>query len=363
MSDVDGTRSEAEGVSADGGAGSPRVAVITPTYNRANLIADAVESVLAQTLDAPIEMAIVDDGSTDETEAVLKPYLEKHGVGAGREAESGVRKAREAASGVTITYTRLEKQGVVAARNTAIANTTAPFIAFLDSDDYWLPDKLEKQLALMDADANVGVVHTSFRYVNEQGEYTDAGPQRLDNPCVGDCLDVLLNEFLVLFSSVMVRRDVVERAAAAEAHGQPFDARWINAQDYDLMLRAARLCEFAYVPQPLVAYRVHGAHGAMGNLKRAFGFHCRVQLDFVKRYGDEIGVSDEEIRRRVVEFLAGRAESMFWQRRFDQARDLCELARELEVYNERFAAIEKKASRPAWVYKAKDTMDRLLGRR
>ena len=85
-------------------------------------------------------------------------------------------------------------------------------------------------------------------------------------------------------------------------------------------------------------------------------------MDFIKRYGDEVGIDETEIKKRIVNFVAGRAESMFWQRDFEKARDLCELARELDVYNDRFAAIEKKATRPAWLYKAKDAVDRLLGR-
>ncbi len=324
------------------------IAVVTPTHNRAGLIAVALDSVVAQTTPVRIEVAIVDDGSTDDTAQALEPYLKKYGDPAGR---------------IVMRYTRLEKQGVVAARNTAIAQTTAPFIAFLDSDDCWHPDKLAKQLAALEADDRVALVHTSFRYVDEAGRITDDGPQRLDNPCVGDCLDVLLHEFLVLFSSVMVRRSVVAKAAKAEAHGQPFDARWTNSQDYDLCLRCARFGSLAYIAEPLTLYRIHGGHGAMGNLARAFGFHCRVQMDFVKRYGGEAGVDEAEIKRRVAKFLGGRAESAFWRRQFETAKKLCGLAKELGVHGPRFEAVERKASRPAWIYKLKDRVDRWLGRR
>lgn len=327
------------------------VAVITPSYNRATLLPIALDSIIAQTLvqtqPGRIEVAVVDDGSTDNTDEVIQPYLDKYS---------------DEISKVVIRYTKLEKQGVVTARNTGIAQTTAPAIAFLDSDDYWDPTKLEKQLALLNADEKVGLVHTSFRYVNEQGVITDDGPQRLANPCVGDCLDTLLNEFLVLFSSVMVRRTIVDQIAGAEEHGQPFDSRWINSQDYDLVLRSARLCELAYVPEPMTLYRIHGAHGAMGNLKKAFGFHCRVQLDFVKRYGDQIGVTESDIKGRVQRFLFGRAESAFWQRQLETSRNLCDLAKELDVYDDRFAEVKRKASRPAWLYKVKDGIDKVFGR-
>lgn len=328
------------------------VAVITPTHNRATLIAAAIDSVLAQTIlrqGQRIEMAIVDDGSTDHTQQVLAPYLAAHGK-------------PDAPSGVTITYTHLAKQGVVVARNTAIAATTAPLIAILDSDDYWDPRKLELQQRAMAAAPDIGLCHTSFRYVNEAGDITDAGPQRLDNPCVGRCVDKLLDEFLVIFSSVLVKRDLVAAAAAAEPHGQPFDSRWTNAQDYDLVLRIARLAALAYVPEPLTFYRLHGAHGAMGNLKRAYGFHSKVQIDFVRRYGHEFNLTEADARRRAAAFVLGRAQSAFWRRQMTAVRDMCELARELEFHDGRFADLERKAARPAWMYRCKDAVDRLLGR-
>jgi len=322
------------------------IAVVIPTYNRAHLIGDALDSVIAQQVDAAIEVAVVDDGSTDDTVAAMQPYLERYGQAGGR---------------VHITYTQLQKAGVVTARNTAIANTTAPLIAFLDSDDYWATDKLRKQMDVLAADDAVGLVHTSFRYVNDAGELTDEGAHRLDNPCEGDCVDVLLNEFLIIFSSVMVRRGIVEQAAATEEHGLPFDPRWTNSQDYDLCLRCARLCQLAYVAEPLTYYRFHDQHGAMGNLSRAFGFHSRVQFDFIRRYGADFGIDEAEGEHRVRRFLYGRAEAAFWQRRLDDARALCELASELGVMDGRFETLKKKASRPGWVYKMKDAVDRVRG--
>jgi glycosyltransferase involved in cell wall biosynthesis len=329
----------------------PDIAVITPTYNRATLIPAALDSVLAQTVlrhGRSIEVAVVDDGSTDGTAGVMQRYVAATAPGGG--ASGG---------GVVIRYHRLEKQGVVAARNLAIAQTRAPYIAFLDSDDSWDPRKLERQLALMEFDPRVGVVHTSFRYVDEAGAFKDEGPQRLDNPCVGACLDVLLREFLVVFSSVLIRRAVVDQAAQAEPHGQPFDARWTNAQDYDLILRAARFCRFAYVPEALTLYRLHGAHGAMGNLKRAYGFHSQVQLDFVRRYGAEVGVDEAEARRRAAAFILGRAQAAFWRRQLGVVRDLCDLAGEMGFSNAEFARLHRRAARPgaAWVYRIKDALD------
>lgn len=324
------------------------VTVVIPTYNRATLIAAALDSVLSQSAvkaGRRAEIAVVDDGSTDATADVVKPYVERHGDGP-----------------VRMTYTRLQKQGVVTARNTAIAQTTAPLIAFLDSDDVWEPTKLEKQIALFDADPGVVVTHTAFRYIDEQGRFADTGTQRRVNPCVGDCVKTLLDEDLVIFSSAVARRSVIERIARDEPHGRPFDPRWTNAQDYDLLLRCALHGKYGYVAEPLTLYRLHGAHGAMGNLRKAFGFHCRVQMDFVKRHGAKAGVDDAEAARKAARFLWGRADSAFWKRDLTTCKQLCELAAELGVGDARFEALARKASRPAWLYAIKDRADALLGR-
>ncbi len=163
------------------------VAVVVPTFNRARLIGEALDSILTQqpALAGRIEVAIVDDGSTDDTASVVAPYLQCHGA--------------ETDSEVVIRYTRLEKQGVVTARNTAIAATTAPLVAFLDSDDFWTPGKLAGQVAILDAQPKVGVVHTAYRYVDEAGHLADGETQRPNNPCVGRCVATLLREDLVIF--------------------------------------------------------------------------------------------------------------------------------------------------------------------
>jgi len=325
-----------------------KVAVIIPTFNRAPLLPAALDSVIAQTVPCKIEAIVVDDGSTDNTDQIIQPYLTRYG---------------DPTNKVVIRYTRLNKQGVVTARNTGIAQTQAPYLAFLDSDDYWAPQKIEQQLQILEQDTQIGVVHTAFRYVDENDQFQDDGPQRPNNPCVGHCVDVLLDEDLVIFSSVLMRRSVIEQAAAAEPHGLPFDPRWTNAQDYDLLLRVARLAPFAYISQPLTLYRLHDGHGAMGNLPRAFGYHCRVQIDFVRRYGNELGINDAQIKIRAGNFIFGRAKSAFWKRQFTVARDLCALARELEIDDDRFAKLRRKMFLwPAWMYKAKDHRDRLTGK-
>lgn len=327
----------------------PEVAVVITTCNRPQFLHDAIESAVGQRFDGRIEIVVVDDGSTDHTARVVQPYTQRYD---------------DPNASVWVRYVYQKNQGLATARNTGIQHTTAPFIAFLDDDDLFEPQKLQLQVNKMRADANVGLVHTSFRYVDKNGNFSDEGPQRVNNPCVGHCLDVLLHELLVISSTVLVRRQTLGQAAEAEPHGLPYDPKWQRSQDYDMTLRIARLSKFAYINTPQLRYRLHDSNIAIspGSMKLAYGYHCRVQIDFVRRYGHEIGIDESEAKRRAAAFLLGRVESNFWKRQFQIARDLCDLARELQLYDAHFTEFERRARRPMWIYHLKDQFDRITGR-
>lgn len=325
----------------------PLISVIIPTFNRAALLPGALDSVIAQTTPHPIEALVIDDGSTDHTNSVMQPYLARHS---------------DPSEKVRVRYELRPRGGVVAARNFGVQNTRAPFVAFLDSDDSWAPEKLHEQMTIMERHPAVGVVHTSFRYVNDNRQICDNGPQRPGNPCVGRCAAALLQEDLVIFSSVLMRRSIIDQAVAMEPHGLPFDPRWINGEDYDLLLRAAAVSDFAYVPKPLTLYRMHGSDSAMANLRKVFSYHCRVQIDFAARHGPKIGITQDQARKLAADFLFGRTESVFWRRDLETVKGLCELARELGISDDRFQSLEARASRPAWQYRLKDQLDSWLGR-
>jgi glycosyltransferase involved in cell wall biosynthesis len=322
------------------------VAVVIPTYNRADYLTQAVESVLAQTGDLRLQIVLVDDGSTDQTPRVIAEFVERYGHPSAK---------------VMVRALHQRNQGQAVARNYAISQTTAPLIAFLDDDDVCEPNRLIRQAQALRDDPSIGLVHTSFRYIDEAGRFTDQGPQRLESKLDGDCVRTLLDEMWVIFSSVMARRSVIEQIAAMEPHGLPFDPQWVRAQDYDLVLRIASVSRFCYLREPLLRYRLHGGNHAMAaaNLKRTYGFHCRVQMDFARRHGARIGVDEASAKRSAAAFLYGRAEASFWRRELEVARQLCDLADELQLNDPRFADLRRKASRPAWLYAAKDWVDSL----
>lgn len=202
---------------------TPLVSVIIPAYNNADMVVDAVESVLAQTYQNR-ELIVVDDGSEDETADKLKPFE-------GR-----------------LTYIRQDHQGPAVARNAGIRAAKGQFVAFLDSDDIWMPLKLERSLPPFESDSSVGVVYTAVsvhemdtgrRYL--QPQYTMSGwiSEALFRECRG-----------VNTSTLVVRRDALERVKG-------FDEEFFRAQDWDLMLRLAEVYRYAHVPEVLTERRLH----------------------------------------------------------------------------------------------------------
>ena len=133
-------------------AEKPTVSIIIPTYNRAHLIDRSIQSVLNQTYQ-DFELIVVDDGSTDNTEDIIRQFQEKD---------------------KRIKYIKHDKnKGGSAARNTGIKNSRGEYIAFQDSDDEWFPEKLEKQIEIIECtDPKVGIVYSDmFKIYNKNIKY------------------------------------------------------------------------------------------------------------------------------------------------------------------------------------------------
>jgi len=209
-----------------------RVSCVIPVYNAEAFVAEAVTSVLEQTV-RPQEIIVVDDGSTDGTPDAL------------------------AAFGSDVHVIRQQNQGVSAARNVGVDAAEGEWIALLDADDWWLPEKLARQQALA-ADPDVGLVYTGC-WAQEQ----DSG-RRHETPLVkpsDDAYHRLLRGNFVPTSTVMVRRDLWQQAGGLE----PMLA---TCEDWDLWIRLARVCRFACVPQRLCIYRLHGSGLAQGGVEQ-----------------------------------------------------------------------------------------------
>lgn len=200
----------------------PLISVVIPTYNRPTRLRRAVETVLAQTYDE-VELLVVDDHSEMP--------------------------ARETLSDVSfdeiarVEHVRHEtNRGANAARNTGIEAANGKFVAFLDDDDLWEPEKLERQMSVFSKSGpDVGLVYTGRRYVDAEGNelLTETPVNR------GDVTKAILcGGAIAEFSAVMVRANVVSKA------GLP-DERFPSWQDREWYLRLSLHCEFEFVPEPL----------------------------------------------------------------------------------------------------------------
>lgn len=215
------------------GMQNPLVSVVMPVYNGAAFLAEAIESVLGQT-HASVELIVVDDGSTDASPQII-----------GRHGER-------------LVAIRQNNAGVAAARNAGIAAARGEFVAFLDQDDWWLPEKLLKQLVLFQRDARVGLTYTAVTFYDDRvgrlvpDPYPDVRRQILS----GNCYEPLLLNNPIVNSSVAVRRGVLLAVGGCDTH-----LAGNTVQDYDLWLRVAKVCRFAHLPDPLTIYRLHGDQG------------------------------------------------------------------------------------------------------
>lgn len=211
----------------------PTVSVIIPGYNYGRFLGEAIDSVLAQTQPA-FEIIVVDDGSTDETPEVARRY------------------------GDRIRYHRRENGGVSRARNTGVQEARGEFIAFLDADDRWLPDKLARQTAVFAANPDAGLAHTGSRVFNQEDGATlcEFEPE--------PALDVhaLIRCCSITASSVMIPRAVFDKVG-------PFDDALVGTEDWDMWLRIAAAYRVVACPGILVEYRSHG-NSLSGHAERQF---------------------------------------------------------------------------------------------
>lgn len=200
---------------------NPRVSVVIPAYNSETTIKQSIESVFNQTI-KDFEIIVIDDGSTDETSLILKSI-----------ADDRLKVFRQSNSGVS------------SARNKGINKAKGRFIAFLDSDDYWLPNKLEIQLNYFQKDQNLDLISTSAIFCTKYKlKYKNSERKK------GRTFKRLLKGNHILTSSCMVKRDLLENYSG-------FDSSITLGEDWEFWLRLAKENRFLTISDPLVLYKVH----------------------------------------------------------------------------------------------------------
>jgi glycosyltransferase involved in cell wall biosynthesis len=220
----------------------PKVSVIVPVYNHEKYIAECVESVLNQTY-RDFEVVVVDDGSTDRTSEILKRFKDK------------------------IRYIWQVNKGGAAALNTAIKNSKGEYIAWVSSDDIFMPAKLEEQIRYFDSNPDVDLTYTDFYIIDGKGEIK----QEICSPYYEDKRTFIYNLLIGNFingSSVMFKRNCIDKVGY-------FDEEMKYHADGNMWFRMLKHFKFGHIPKLLLKYRWHESNLShhSKNMKRFLYLH------------------------------------------------------------------------------------------
>jgi len=215
----------------------PSLSVVITAYNYGKYLKGCIESVLNQTW-RDFEIIVVNDGSTDDTDNVIAPYL----------------------SDQRIHYVKQKNAGQANAKNTGIRHAKGDFIAFLDADDLWEANKLEEQIPLFQ-DPLVGLVYSTARYIDEKGnavQFEHRSKYLVARS--GQVTRHLFFDNFIPFSSSVVRKECLDRWGV-------FDEGLSMGIDWDLWLRLSVHYKFSFVDKPLLVYRIGHAGQMSKNLE------------------------------------------------------------------------------------------------
>lgn len=239
----------------------PRVSVLLTCYNHRAYLPAAVEGLRGQTF-RDFETIALDDGSTDGSrewlaqQPDLRPVFNARNLGTYATLNEGLRLAK------------------------------GELVAVLNDDDVWLPEKLERQVALLDANPEVGLVHTGGGFIDGDGERTEGNPLGFRFPTfeTGDVLPGLVYENKIIASAALVRRECFERVGE-------FDESYFGSGDWNMWWRIAERYAAGFVRAPLTLYRVHGAN-ASHKLERIWRDDERLREFFAERISELDGRID-----------------------------------------------------------------------
>ena len=203
---------------------SGKVSVIIPTFNREKFITKAIDSVMAQTYQ-DFEIIVLDDGSTDNTRELLGRYNDR------------------------VKYFYQENRGIASARNEAIKRSSGDYIAFLDSDDYWIREKLEKQIQVFNQHQEYGMVASCCSSIRLDGSFREKNRPGKS----GWVLEDLFRKNFIRTSSAMIKRECLDQVGL-------FDESFRECEEYDLWLRIAARYPIGFINESLAVY-VDNAEG------------------------------------------------------------------------------------------------------
>ncbi len=236
----------------------PHFSVIIPTYNRARLLPRAINSVLSQSF-GDFELILVDDGSQDDTQQVMMKITDPR-----------VRYFRQN-----------ENRGQNPALNFGVSQARGEYIAFLDSDDEWLPEFLENIQALFVKDSSVGAVYSKAYGCTNNGVLYDGYQFHLQGNVYKE---VLLQGYLSYMITIVVKRNIIDSLGSS-----PFDPSFVYGQDDDFCFRISKLCKIGLVKEPLAI--IHNDGDVKGNepsISRNVKLVAEGRHKLINKYKDDI---------------------------------------------------------------------------
>lgn len=235
-----------------------RISILMPVYKGERFIAQSIDSVLAQSY-PDIELIIINDGSPDNSAAVIQPYL----------ADPRVK------------YIEQQNAGVAAARNAGIRAAAGEYIAVLDQDDLWLPDKLARQLEYLDEHPEIALVHSNIHFIDDVGERIPDPEWAWVAPTCGQVLPEMVQRNSICTCTVLMRKRALEQAGLFRQELAPAD-------DWDLWLRIAARHPIGFVDAVTAYYRVHQGNESR-NLLKMQKAEIRVVETFIHEHPGAVG--------------------------------------------------------------------------
>lgn len=232
------------------------VSVIIPTFNREYLISNAIESVLNQTY-KNIEIIVVDDGSTDNTYELIERKYSNH-----------------------VRCIKKNNGGVSEARNYGVSCASGKYIAFLDSDDVWCADKLQKQIDFFKKNNNIRIVLTDIELTSQNDNVIGVFNRKHYIPVDGHVLKYVIQKPFLFVSSLLIDKEIYERMDG-------FDVSLDCAEDIDFYLRIASKYMIGNVDYPLVKCRVTDhVNSSLSSGNNSFENYIKVLNNFISTNGD-----------------------------------------------------------------------------
>ena len=215
----------------------PLVTVIVPAYNHEYYIRDCLCSIVSQTY-TNMQVIVIDDGSKDNTENIIREFINENDA--------------------KIEFISKENEGLCKTLNRGLNMARGKYVAFLASDDMWLPERIEKQVLFMEKNENIGMIFSDAYFMRDKeasnNKYTEYRP--IIRNCFTNSIqsrsiyEALLYENFIPALTVLVRRECFSRVGH-------FDTS-LKYEDYDMWLRISKEYQTAFIDEPLAYYRVHG---------------------------------------------------------------------------------------------------------